>query len=161
MSGDRLEQLIENLRESFNGKPWYGKSVWEKLAEIPWQIVNERTYGTKSIAVLVRHIINWRLFVIRKLEGDLDFNIIIDGENDWDDIVIPDQEAWQSLLRELEKTQSALLHGLSGKTDGLLAQKVPGKDYSFGPILISIAQHDIYHLGQIAMLNAMHEGKGK
>lgn len=39
--------------------------------------------------------------------------------------------------------------------DVLREQKVPGKKYTFGNVLPSIAQHDIYRLGQIAMLNAM------
>jgi len=153
-----LNIIIQNLEDCFDGKPWYGTPVMEKLNAIPWQIVNDKTYGSKSIAVLVQHIINWRIFGIKKLEGDAVYNIVIDGENDWDEIAVASEQEWDILKKNLQDTQDKLVRILSEKTDELLAEKVPGKDYTFGPILTSIAQHDIYHLGQIAMLNSMRQG---
>ena len=70
---------------------------------------------------------------------------------------IANREEWNFLKEKLQNTQDSLLHRLSQESDELLEKIVPGKDYTFGPILTSIAQHDIYHLGQIAMLNAMHK----
>lgn len=152
-----LEIIIDNLQQSFSGKPWYGISVMEKLNAIPWQIVNDQNYGSKSIAVLVQHILNWRIFVLKKLDGDVNYNIVIDGENDWDEIRINSQEDWGILKDKLQSSQDGLIKELSNKSVELLKEQVPGKKYAFGPILISIAQHDIYHLGQIAMLNSMHQ----
>lgn len=154
---NELSLIISNLTDCFDGKPWYGNPIMEKLNHIPWEIVNEKTYGSKTIAVLVQHIINWRIFVLKKLEGDLEFNIVIDGENDWDMIHISSQKDWNVLKEKLQSTQEQLIQKLSHETDDLLQKQVPGKEYTFGPILNSIAQHDIYHLGQIAMLNAMHK----
>jgi len=150
-----LDVIIQNLKECFDGKPWYGIPVMEKLNAIPWQVVNNKVYGGKSIAILVKHIMNWRIFVIKKLEGDLQFNIIIDGENDWDEVHVKSQEEWNLLKQNLQNTQDDLIEKLSKETDELLEKQVPGKEYKFGPILTSVAQHDIYHLGQIAMLNSM------
>jgi len=154
---NELEVIINNLKDSFDGKPWYGNSVMHTLRSIPWQIANNKTYGSKSIAILVQHIISWRIFVLKRLEGDVNYDIIIDGENDWDEIHINNQEEWHSLIMKLQNTQDNLLHMLSKQTNAILQQQVTGKDYNFGPILTSIAQHDIYHLGQIAMLNAMQK----
>lgn len=153
----KLESIISDLKESFDGKPWYGISVMEKLNQIPWEVVNEKTYGSKTIAVLVQHIINWRVFVLKKLEGDLLFDIVIDGENDWEAVTIQSQEEWIFLKQKLQDSQDSLIQKLAHETDEILQKKVIGKEYTFGPILTSIAQHDIYHLGQIAMLNAMHK----
>ena len=149
--------IIHNLKESFNGTPWYGISIMAKLEAISWEIVNKETYGSKTIAVLVQHIINWRIFILKKLEGDLNYDIIIDGENDWDKVRIENREEWDFLKQKLQNTQDSLIDRLSQESDELLQKRVPGKAYPFGPILTSIAQHDIYHLGQIAMLNAMHK----
>lgn len=154
----QLETVIHNLKESFDGKPWYGISVMKKLNAVPWQSVNEKVYGEKTIAILVQHITNWRIFVLSKLEGDLTFDIVIDGINDWDDVHIKSQEEWNFLKQKLQNSQDSLIQRLSQETDELLIKKVPGKDYMFGPILTSISQHDIYHLGQIAMLNSMQKG---
>lgn len=157
MDGE-IKMIIHNLEESFNGNPWYGISMMDKLNAVSWEIVNEEIYGAKTIAVLVQHIINWRIFVLKKLEGDLEFNIVLDGENDWDAVYISSREEWASLKQKLRDTQESIIQKLSQETDAMLLLKVPGKDYEFGPILTSIAQHDIYHLGQIAMLNTMFKG---
>lgn len=153
----QIESIIHNLTESFDGKPWYGVPVMEKLNQISWEIVNDKTYNSKSIAILVQHIFNWRLFVIKKLAGDLSFNIVMDGENDWDAVHIKNEEEWNLLKRKLQNSQDTLIQKLSEQTDELLLRKVPGKEYTFGPVLTSVAQHDIYHLGQIAMLNAIQQ----
>jgi len=151
-----LEHIVHNLEECFDGKPWYGISMMEKLDSINWEIVNDKMYGSKTIAVLVQHIINWRIFLLRKLEGDEAYDLVIDGPMDWTDTHIENEQEWEDLKLQLRQTQSALLEKLSVATAALLERQVPGKKYTFLPILTSISQHDIYHLGQIAMLNTMH-----
>ncbi|MGI9550672.1 MAG: DinB family protein [Aurantibacter sp.] len=150
-----LEHIINNLEECFDGKPWYGISVMKKLDAIPWETVNDQKYGSKTIAVLVQHIINWRIFLLKKLEGDTEYDLKIDGPTDWTEVYMNNQQEWDELKRSLLQTQDALLDKLSQATEELLKKQVPGKNYTFLPILTSISQHDIYHLGQIAMLNAM------
>ena len=152
-----FEHIINNLKECFDGKPWYGISMMEKLNAIPWEIVNEKTYSSKSIAVLVQHIINWRIFLLKKLEGDVEYDLKIDSPEDWSETYVKDQREWEALKMMLVEIQENLLKKLSVETEELLKKQVPGKKYTFLPILTSISQHDIYHLGQIAMLNAMHQ----
>ncbi len=151
-----FEHIIHNLKECFNGKPWYGISMMEKLDSIPWEIVNDQKYGAKSIAVLVQHIINWRIFLLKKLEGDLGYDLKIDSPEDWTAIHIHTEKEWDGLKDRLVETQNELLEKLSDLPETILQEQVPGKKYNFLPILTSISQHDIYHLGQIAMLDAMH-----
>ena len=150
----QLSYIITDLKECFDGKPWYGDSVMKKLDAVNWQCVNDQIYGSKTIAILLQHIINWRIFVLKKLQGDAVYDIIIDELNDWTQVHISDEQEWNLLKQEIRNTQKELLELLANYTDELLDKKVPGKKYTFGPILQSIAQHDIYHLGQIAMLNA-------
>lgn len=151
---NQLSYIINDLRECFDGKPWYGDSVMKKLGAIDWHCVNDENYGSKSIAVLLQHIINWRIFVLKKLQGDTEYDIIIDDPRDWSEIYINNEQEWDQLKEKLNSTQKNILALLSDSPDELLKEKVPGKGYTFGPILQSVVQHDIYHLGQIAMLNA-------
>jgi uncharacterized damage-inducible protein DinB len=151
----QLEAIIQNLEEGFDGEPWYGISVMDKLDAISWNTVNERMYGAKSIAVLVQHVINWRSYVIKQLDGDGDYFIEMDSENDWTNIQIKTEEEWSALIAILQETQVILVARLSNETDALLKKPVPGVDYTFEQVLNGIAQHDSYHLGQIAMLNSM------
>lgn len=153
---NQFEHIIYNLKECFDGKPWYGISIMEKLNSISCEIVNDERYESKSIAVLVQHIINWRIFLLKKLEGDAEYDLQIDSPEDWTATYINDQQEWDALKTKLVETQECLLNKLSQESEELLKREVPGKEYTFLPILTSISQHDIYHLGQIAMLNAMH-----
>lgn len=150
----QLSYIIADLKECFDGKPWYGDSVMKKLDAVDWRCVNDQIYGSKTIAILVQHIINWRIFVLKKLQGDAVYDIIIDEMNDWTQVHINNEREWNSMKQEIRNTQKELLELLANCTDEFLDEKVPGKKYTFGPILRSIVQHDIYHLGQIAMLNA-------
>ena len=150
----QLSYIITDLKECFDGKPWYGDSVMKKLDAVDWQCVNDQNYGSKTIAILVQHIINWRIFVLKKLQGDAVYDIIIDELNDWTEVYVNNEQEWNLMKQEIRNTQKELLEFLENCTDELLDETVPGKKYTFGPILQSIAQHDIYHLGQIAMLNA-------
>lgn len=150
----QLSYILADLKECFDGKPWYGDSVMKKLDAVDWQCVNDQNYGSKTIAILVQHIINWRIFVLKKLQGDAVYDIIIDELNDWTEVYVNNEQEWNLMKQEIRNTQKELLEFLENCTDELLDETVPGKKYTFGPILQSIAQHDIYHLGQIAMLNA-------
>lgn len=150
----QLKPIIENLIECFDGNPWYGISVMKKLDAIPWERVNAKKYGNKSIAVLVRHIINWRIFCLKKLQGDTEYDLVIDGLTDWTDIYISTEKEWKRLKMSLAETQTEILAILNTANDSLLKEQVSGKNYTFQAILTSISQHDSYHLGQIAMLNA-------
>ncbi|MBD1259668.1 DinB family protein [Maribacter polysiphoniae] len=150
-----LEYIIHDLKECFDGKPWYGDAVMTKLDTVDWHIVNDRIYGDKTIAVVLQHMINWRIFVIKKLQGDADYDIIIDTLNDWVPITIGNEKEWERLKQGIRQTQNELLGLLADRNDAVLDKKVPGKNYVFGAILRSVAQHDIYHLGQIAMLSSM------
>ncbi len=150
----QLSYILADLKECFDGKPWYGDSVMKKLDAVDWQCVNDQNYGSKTIAILVQHIINWRIFVLKKLQGDAVYDIIIDELNDWTEGYVNNEQEWNLMKQEIRNTQKELLEFLENCTDELLDETVPGKKYTFGPILQSIAQHDIYHLGQIAMLNA-------
>ncbi|MBD0850102.1 DinB family protein [Maribacter arenosus] len=148
----KLEYIINDLKTCFDGKPWYGDSVMKKLNAVDWHMVNDEIYGDKSIAVLLQHIINWRIFVIKKLQGDTQYDIIIDELNDWGKVTIQNEQEWELLKQRIRQTQNEILDLLANSSEDLLDKNVPGKKYSFGAILPSIAQHDIYHLGQIALL---------
>ncbi len=155
MPNKQINAIISNLQDVFEGEPWYGTSVMQKLETIDWQIVNEKKYGTKSIAVLLGHMISWRVFVLKKLQGDEAFTIEIDNHSDWPNIHIATANEWGELLEELRATQRILLALLVEQTDAFLEQKIPGKNDNFRFLMEGIIQHDVYHLGQIALLNSM------
>ncbi len=151
-------RLIMKLEEAFDGQPWYGDSLLNKLGSIDHSIVNHRAHPSKnSIARLVQHIITWRTFAMKKLQGDTAFDVT--PETDWTDIVINTAEEWKQLLDKLRETQKTIVDRLSATDEAFLVQQVPGRKYDYQYMIEGIMQHDIYHLGQIGLIVKIAESK--
>ncbi|MDW3195737.1 MAG: DinB family protein [Cytophagales bacterium] len=151
MSGNkpRYESLCDQLQAVFDGEPWYGDSLIAKLEMIRAEV--EEPSDLNKTASYVQHLINWRQFVIKKLIGDIDFDITLNTTADWTDINIEHFEAWDHLLELLRDTQNQLVTLIRSLSNEVLIKQVPGKDYSFEHMLHGLIQHEVYHTGQIAV----------
>lgn len=144
------------LRNVFEGHPWYGHSVLHKLEQMDHNKVNDiPSPSFNSVARLLQHIINWRKLAIEKMKGNVDFDIEVNSELDWPCITIETQQQWLNQINELKQTQQELLHLLEGATTAFLQQKVPGRNYNVEYLAEGIIQHDVYHLGQIAIIEKL------
>ncbi|WP_010521419.1 DinB family protein [Aquimarina agarivorans] len=153
-------KLIHKLTDSFAGDPWLGEALLPKLKRIDYRVVNETLHGKNSIAILLKHIINWRVFTIEKLQGNTDFDIEMNSEQDWTPIHITDEASWQQLINELIGTQRTLISILKSKeNDAYLSVIVPNKPYNFEHLIEGTILHDTYHAGQIGFLYAIKKQK--
>tara|TARA_R110001592_G_scaffold89416_3_gene262991 strand:- start:1314 stop:1799 length:486 start_codon:yes stop_codon:yes gene_type:complete len=153
MNRNKTHQLLEALNESFQGLPWYGESLMDKLSQIDYRIVNIAPIPTtNSVARLVHHIINWRIFVIEKFKGNDEFDIEMNSQNDWTDLNIATEKDWTDLIQKLVNTQKEIFDLLNAKTDDFLQTPVHGREYTIHRLIEGIVQHDIYHQGQIAIV---------
>jgi len=150
----RTEKLIASLEEAFAGDPWLGESVMSKLGGIRWQLTNvNMPYSPNSIAILVRHILNWRIFTIQKLEGNLVYDIEMNSEADWTPVTIQTEAEWLSLLDDLKSSQRHMIQLLRKQEDDAFLETIaPGRTYSLEYLVNGLVQHDLYHLGQIGLL---------
>jgi len=55
-------------------------------------------------------------------------------------------------ITQLEQSQKKLLEAIQFFPEASLSNPVPGRQYSFSHMLYGILQHDVYHLGQIALI---------
>ncbi len=149
-TSDQLRQsLTDQLIEIFEGEPWYGESLMKKLHKIRQEASSPQVLN--KTASYVQHLISWRQFVIRKLEGDAEFDIQLNTPSDWKHVSIEQFSDWDTLLTHLTDSQNRLLDLLQKQTDTALKSQVPGKDYSLEYMLHGLIQHDVYHTGQIAV----------
>ncbi|RKE98127.1 DinB family protein [Ichthyenterobacterium magnum] len=153
---NKIQKLVLKLKESFKGKPWFGDSLIHKLNKINYQDANiVVTDSSKSIAMIIQHLINWRVFVIEKLKRNESYAIIINSNCDWSEIKIESELEWTKLLNKLIFTQAEIIKILEDQMiNNQLENIVPGESYSFESLLIGIIHHDIYHSGQIGLLFA-------
>lgn len=160
--GKRIDQLIASLSEIFEGEPWYGESVMRKLENVPY-IIGDKTCLPEShnVAQIVAHLISWKNFALEKLKENADFKIEIDSEQDWPTVKVDSRKAWEDLKHDLVVAQMSLYEFLKGKTDDFLDKKVAGRKYTYEYLLNGIIQHDIYHLGQIGLIQSQLKNQEK
>jgi uncharacterized damage-inducible protein DinB len=147
-----IARIAYVLQQTYDGQPWHGSSVMSTLQNISVsQAYAHPLPDCHSIAELVKHVTAWRIFVWEKLRGNANYDIST-PEQDWPVTVDKTEASWQQSLVALEVSQQKLLEILSKAKDEKLAETVPGREYNFYFLLHGIIQHDLYHLGQMAML---------
>jgi uncharacterized damage-inducible protein DinB len=146
-----IAQLIGQLKEAYEGDPWFGRNIRALLSEVDEQTALQKLNDQHSILELLYHMIVWREFVISRLEPsgkDLDYF----EKNDWQVLDHEDKTLWQKGLKKLQATQDELIGVLQQQDDSILERGVDGRTYDFKKLLYGIIQHDIYHTGQIAFI---------
>lgn len=145
-----IERIIDLLKRTTDGYAWHGPDIRTVLDDVSLVQAVLRINGGHSIAELIHHITMWRIFAIKKLQGEDSFDITL--ESNFKRIESVSEEEWKELLDNLRHSQEALIHELSERNDSLLDEQVPGRSYNFYVLLQGIIQHDIYHLGQMVFL---------
>lgn len=160
--GKRIDNLIASLSEIFEGEPWYGESVMRKLENVPY-IIGDKICIPEShnVSQIVSHLIAWKTFTLEKLKGNADYSIVINSEEDWPEIEVSSRKEWEDLKHDLVVAQSSLYEFLKKKNDDFLDQNVAGREYTYEYLINGIIQHDIYHLGQIGIIQSQLKNQEK
>lgn len=153
---ETIKNRIDILVEVFEEKPWYGLSVMKILEGVDPASVNFKPPGmNKSIAIILQHMINWRIFISKKLDGKADYKINSEGSEDWQEIECHRPVDWAGQLKLLRETQTKLISQISTAGEEFMQKKVPGSIYTYDYLIRGLWQHDIFHLGQISYLREM------
>ena len=151
---DEATLIAEQLHNAFEGDAWHGPAVLELLADVDATTAAAHPLpDTHSIWEIVLHIAAWddavnRRIVLGKFGKALQLN---DAEN-FPRVIDKSPAAWKETITRTKKTHRGLLKTVAGLSDERLRERVPGKKYDIGFMLQGVAQHEIYHAGQIAIL---------
>ncbi|WP_138991968.1 DinB family protein [Larkinella sp. C7] len=162
VQNDELIRIIDLLNTTYEGEEaWHGPSLVEVLSGVSPEMAGHRlTPNTHSIAELVFHMTSWRIFCVKKMQGDKDFDIKTPEKNFGSFQVIDDFE-WEALQMELSLSQEELINELDKRDyDEFLEDIVPGRDYTYYDMLHGIINHDTYHSGQISIIKKGLKFKG-
>lgn len=151
-------KIAEQLKDAYEGDPWFGKNAKQLLAEAEAVNVFETPNGQHSILELLWHIITWRDFTLRRLRPQPGKNTAYFEQYDWRKLDPTDKSLWHEGLKKLGAVHNELVEVLQQQQDSLLIERVPERDYNFRKLLYGIVQHDIYHLGQIAYITKLLKG---
>ena len=154
ISKEETLRIIDLLNDTYESEEaWHGPSVVEGLRGVSPRMAESRlTSNTHSIAEIVFHMTTWRIFTVRKLQGDAEFDITNKDKN-WKVFTFFDEFEWETLQMELSLSQEELISELEKKeNDDFLEDIVPGREYTYYNLLHGIIHHDIYHSGQISLI---------
>jgi len=151
-----IERIKGQMQKTFYSDAWHGGSVMEFLSEMGAEEAAARPLEARhSIWELVPHMETWKRVARYALEG----NEIgrISPEEDWPAIEDVSEESWAQMVENLNEEHEALVGALSRLSEERLGETVPGRSYSFYTLLHGVIHHDLYHLGQIAVLKEKKE----
>jgi uncharacterized damage-inducible protein DinB len=140
------EIIIRQLDRVFKGPAWHGPSVVETLDKLSQASMSDSYKNSHTIIQLIAHMAIWRKFVVERLNGNTTYEVS-------EEMNFSSPTDLQITIQELKNTQQSLLEAIKNFPEEKLRDKVPTREYSFQTMLHGILHHDLYHLGQIALLN--------
>lgn len=135
----------------FTGPAWHGSSLMDNLNGVSAEVAAAkplvvREGGAHSIWEIVNHLSAWQQAVIQVMDGSS--YVTLTGDADWPEVT----GEWETAIADLESSHKQLCEQLIAVPDDKLREHVPGVDYSWEVLLRGIAEHTLYHAGQIGLL---------
>lgn len=110
-----------------------------------------------SIWELLLHIAAWDGAGRQRLAGH---KCQLKGQKNFPPLPEPNETEWRKAVVLARQTHDSLVREVAGLSSKRLRDTVPGKRYDLYHLLHGIAQHELYHAGQIAILKkAARESK--
>ena len=142
--------IAEQLRRAFQGDAWHGPALLELLQDVDAATAAAKPLpDVHSIWELTLHIAAWDAAASRRLGGE---KIQLTGVANFPLVPKPTEAAWRKAVRHVKRTHHALVKTVATLPESRLRDRVPGKKYDFYFMLHGVAQHELYHAGQIAIL---------
>lgn len=147
--------LAEQLRRAFEGNAWHGPSLLDLLADVDATTAAAKPLPAHSIWELVLHVAVWDNAALRRLAGE---KCQPTGLANFPLIPKSTEAAWRKAVAHAKRTHETLVKTVAALPESRLRDRVPGKRYDFYHMLHGIAQHELYHAGQIAILKKAAQG---
>ena len=147
-------RIADQLRRAFYGSAWHGPAVLELLEDVDAAAAAAKPLkDVHSIWELLLHVEAWDRAAMVRLGGQ---KCQPQGADNFPPVITPTQSAWRKAVAGAKRTHDSLVQTIVGLPESRLRERVPGKRYDFYHMLHGIAQHELYHAGQIAILKKAH-----
>ena len=145
--------LADQIRRAFEGEAWHGDALLELLKDVDaTAAIAKPIPNAHSIWEILLHIAAWDGAVLRRIAGT---TVNLSDQENFPDIGDSSRAAWKKAVDSVRKTHDELVKAVAAFPDARLTEQVPGKSqayYDYYYMFSGIAQHEVYHTGQIAML---------
>jgi uncharacterized damage-inducible protein DinB len=142
--------IAEQLRRAFDGDAWHGPALLELLRDVDAASATAKPLrDVHSIWELALHIAVWDAAACRRLNGE---TFQPEGLENFPLVPKPTDAAWRKAVAQVKRAHDDLVKMVASLPESRLWERVPGKEYDFYFMLHGVAQHELYHAGQIAIL---------
>jgi uncharacterized damage-inducible protein DinB len=159
-SNNIADQLQQQLENTFVGQPWYGTPISTIVTQGSWIAAFEKPAGSiHSIAHIILHMTGWTEEVISRLQGN---PAAEPARGDWPEPGPASEQKWQQLVIDLDEANSNLIKAMQAlpadKWGSLIIdQRNLGEPVTtYQQLVEGFITHQVYHAGQIALLNRMN-----
>ncbi len=157
---NEVDRIRDQIERAFDGDPWCGPSLMEVLEGIDASLAAIRVLGVShSIWEIVLHVSGWQGAVADRIAGK---PVAMPEAGGWPEAAGRDAEAWEAAKRGLVDSHRRLLIALDGLSESDLDHRVgDSRNQAMGTGMTAfanlhgIAQHAMYHAGQIAILKKL------
>jgi uncharacterized damage-inducible protein DinB len=151
MTKDVGPAIADQIRRCLEGEAWHGPSVLEALAGVSATEAAARPLqNAHSIWEIVLHLAATHRLVISRARGNPSR---LSPEQDWPLVAEASPAAWTAAVEQLRATNAELCRVVQQFSEDRLYQPLVDDvtETAFGQF-VGIAEHDVYHAGQIALL---------
>jgi uncharacterized damage-inducible protein DinB len=157
-----ISNLIVQLEGIQSGKIWIGVNYEKKLDGLGKDDFFEKQGNLHSIAEILSHLTAWRSDAILKINTGKG-SLMDEDPSNWRSNEELQKFGWKNILTTYRSIHSVFIDLLKDKPDAFLDELYFDVDYKgyypYSFALYGMLHHDIYHLGQIAMLIKLMEKK--
>jgi uncharacterized damage-inducible protein DinB len=152
-------RIADQLQRAFYGNAWHGPAVLELLSDVDAATAADRPLeGVHSIWELLLHMVAWDQAAMTRLCGK---KCQPKGAENFPPVKKITESKWRAAVVSANRTHDQLVKMVEGLSESRLRDRVPGKRYDFYHMLHGIAQHELYHAGQIAILKKACSGSNR
>ncbi|HRP07594.1 MAG TPA: DinB family protein [Gemmatimonadales bacterium] len=152
-----ISALIKQLKATQAGDPWYGRSRTGFLDDLSAKdAAAHPVEDGHSIWEVVLHMTAWTREVIHRLQGNHPGE---PEDGDWPAVGRVTAERWRDAREALADAHGELIRLLERLPEerwnspvGKQREPALGTGVTVGGMIIGLAQHDAYHIGQLAVL---------
>jgi len=151
--------LLGMLDEAYSLKTWHGPNLKGSLrglsaAAAAWKPGPKR----HSIWEIAVHAAYWKYVARRRLLGEKRGSFALEGSNWFARPLDLSEKAWKADLTLLDQEHFKLREAVAGLEPGSLYSRPSTSKVSNLALICGVANHDVYHAGQIQLLKRLQDG---
>lgn len=148
--------LLQLIDEAYERRTWHGSNLRGSLRGLsPQQALWRPSPGRHNIWELVVHAAYWKYTVRRRLLAEKRGSFPLEGSNWFTRSDPANAKAWKKDLQLLDECHHSMREAIASIPESELNTKPANSKYTNAAVIYGIANHDIYHAGQIQLLKRL------